>query len=192
MSIILSKEFQELSEVDWSRVSSELENLFFKKENKSKAEIVHQKLEKIIEENKGKGAALIEVLHQTQDLIGFIPKAAQLKIAKALNLSPSEVSSVLSFYSYFSERPKGKYQVSLCKGTACYVKGSAEIIEKIKGKYNIDSGETTEDGLLSLEVVRCLGACGLGPVMTVNGKAHGLLNPEKAVMIIEKYKNEEV
>ncbi len=193
MAVKSTKELEELMGVDWSNVSSKLEELFSKVgEKKSKAEIVNEELEEILDEYRGKGDSLIEVLHKAQELIGFIPKAVQIKIARGLNVSPSEVSSVISFYSYFSERSKGKFQLALCKGTACYVKGSAEIIEKIREKYNIESGETTEDGLISLEVVRCLGACGLAPVMTVNGKAYGLLNPEKAVMIIEKYKNEEI
>ncbi|MFW6035078.1 MAG: NAD(P)H-dependent oxidoreductase subunit E [Halothermotrichaceae bacterium] len=188
MSVVLEKEREELKQEDWSRVSSNLKNILKQSpEDKSVIDVIHEKLEEIIKENRGQEEALIEVLHQAQELIGFIPKAVQKKIARGLNITPGEVASVISFYAHFSERPRGKYQVSLCKGTACYVKGSAEIIEKIKQKYEISSGETTEDGVVSLEVVRCLGACGLGPVMTVNGKAHGLLNPEKAINIIEKY-----
>ncbi|AZO96234.1 NAD(P)H-dependent oxidoreductase subunit E [Iocasia frigidifontis] len=192
MSALLEKELQELKEVDWSRVSTKLAEIVKEREEESVIDIVHQELEGIIEKNRGQEDALLEVLHQAQELIGFVPKAVQKKIARGLKITPGEVASVMSFYAHFSERPKGKYQIALCKGTACYVKGSAEIIEKIKSKYNLEAGETTDDGLLSLEVVRCLGACGLGPVMTVNGKAHGLLNPEKAVNIVEKYKKGEI
>ncbi|MTI59715.1 MAG: NAD(P)H-dependent oxidoreductase subunit E [Firmicutes bacterium] len=192
MSALLEKELQELKEVDWSRVSNKLAEIVKEREEESVIDIVHQELEGIIEKNRGQEDALLEVLHQAQELIGFVPKAVQKKIARGLKITPGEVASVMSFYAHFSERPKGKYQIALCKGTACYVKGSAEIIEKIKSKYNLEAGETTDDGLLSLEVVRCLGACGLGPVMTVNGKAHGLLNPEKAVNIVEKYKKGEI
>lgn len=191
MSAVLEKELQELKEVDWSQVSTKLAKIVKKREEESVIDIVHQELEGIIEKNKGEEDALLEVLHQAQELIGFIPKAVQKKIARGLGITPGEVASVMSFYAHFSERSKGKYQIAICKGTACYVKGSAEIIEKIKSKYELKAGETTDDGLLSLEVVRCLGACGLGPVMTVNGKAHGLLNPEKAVNIIEKYRNKD-
>jgi len=137
----------------------------------------------------GHNYELIEVLHEAQELIGYLPKEAQKIIADHLNLAPGRVNSVVSFYNHFSEYSKGEFQVSLCKGTACYVKGSQEIIEKIENKYGIKSGQTTEDGKLSLNIVRCLGACGLSPVMTVNGKAHGLLNPEKAVKIIDSYLN---
>jgi NADH:ubiquinone oxidoreductase subunit E len=153
---------------------------------------VNPKIDEIIEKNREEGGALIEVLHKVQAVLGFVPKKVQKKIAKGLGLAPGKISSVISFYAHFSEKPKGKYQIALCKGTACYVKKSEDIIDKVKKEYNISSGETTEDGLFSLEVVRCLGACGLAPVMTVNGKAHGLLNPEKAINILEKYKNDEM
>lgn len=191
MSALMEKELKELREVDWGRVSPKLEKLMKEREDEHTIDIVHDQLEEIIEKSKGREEALIEVLHQVQELIGFIPKVVQKKIARGLNITPGEVASVISFYAHFSEHPKGKYQIALCKGTACYVKGSADIINKIKGKYAIEAGETTEDGLFSLEVVRCLGACGLAPVMTVNGKAHGLLNPEKAMQILEQYKSEE-
>lgn len=153
---------------------------------------VKNRLEEILVENLDKSENLIEVLHEVQGLIGFIPKYVQKEVAKALNLAPGEVTSVISFYAHFSEKPKGKYQIAICKGTACYVKGSVDIIDRIKKEYDLQAGESTDDGLFSLEIVRCLGACGLGPVMTVNGKAHGLLNTEKAVNILKKYENKEM
>ena len=146
----------------------------------------------ILKKYEGDSFALIEVLHEAQELIGYLPKEVQKIIADDLGVAPGSVSSVISFYNHFSDSPKDEYQIAICKGTACYVKGSKEIIEKIEDKFGISAGETTEDGKLSLEVVRCLGACGLSPVMTVNGKAHGLLNPEKAVKIIDKYLNNEM
>ncbi|MGM0414846.1 MAG: NAD(P)H-dependent oxidoreductase subunit E [Bacillota bacterium] len=142
-------------------------------------------IDRIVEENEFKEEELLEILHSTQEFIGYIPSEAQERIAKKLKVSPARVKSVISFYNHFTDQPRGKYEIALCKGTACYVKGSEKIIDKIKNKYNIEAGETTDDGLLSLEVVRCLGACGLAPVMTINGEAYGLLNPEKAVRIIE-------
>jgi NADH:ubiquinone oxidoreductase subunit E len=149
-------------------------------------------LEAIIRNYEEDEFSLLEVLHEAQELVGYLPKEVQKIIADELHVAPGKVSSVISFYNHFSDSPKGEYQVAICKGTACYVKGSKEIIEKIEEKYGISSGETTDDGKLSLEVVRCLGACGLSPVMTVNGKAHGLLNPEKATKIIDKYLNNEM
>jgi len=150
------------------------------------------RLEEILRENLNQSHNLIEVLHEVQGLVGFIPKYVQKEVAKALNLAPGEVTSVISFYAHFSENPKGKYQIAICKGTACYVKGSVDIIDRVKKEYDLQAGESTDDGLFSLEIVRCLGACGLGPVMTVNGKAHGLLNTEKAVNILKKYENKEM
>ena len=142
-------------------------------------------IDKIVEENDFKEEELLEILHSTQEFIGYIPQEAQERIAKKLKVSPARVKSVISFYNHFTGQPRGKYEIAFCKGTACYVKGSEKIIDRIKNKYNIEAGETTEDGILSLEVVRCLGACGLAPVMTINGEAYGLLNPEKAIKIIE-------
>ncbi|MFW5981284.1 MAG: NAD(P)H-dependent oxidoreductase subunit E [bacterium] len=189
---VKEKEREELEKVDWGRINPVLEKLLTDKKVHEIGELVQEEVEKIISNYKGKKEALIEILHQTQELIGFIPKAVQRIIARGLKISPTEVSSVISFYAHFSENPKGKYQIALCKGTACYVKSSAEIIDKIYREYNIRSGETSRDGMFSLEVVRCLGACGLAPVMTVNGKAHGQLNPEKAIMILEEYKRKEL
>ncbi|RCW48806.1 MULTISPECIES: NAD(P)H-dependent oxidoreductase subunit E [unclassified Halanaerobium] len=151
-----------------------------------------EEIDNILKNYKDDSSSLIEVLHKVQNLVGYLPKELQKKVANSLNTVPGDVSSVISFYSHFSEFPKGEYQIAICKGTACYVKGSQKIIEKIEDKYGISAGESTEDGKLSLEVVRCLGACGLAPVMTINGRAHGLLNPEKAVGIIEKYLNGEM
>ncbi len=148
---------------------------------------VEPELEDIVKRNDAQREALIEIMHETQNLIGYIPERAQERIARSLEISPSRVKSVISFYTYFTDQPRGQFEVSICKGTACYVKGAEEIIDRISEEYEIDPGETTEDGLVSLEVVRCLGACGLAPVMTVNGNAHGMLNPEKAVNIIDRY-----
>lgn len=194
MSALEERELQDYYEVEWDDINSELKAVLVEKKGKEESEIdrIHEEFARIIAENRGKPEALIEVLHQVQELIGFIPRAVQKEIAKGLGVSPGEVASVISFYAHFSEKPKGKYKIALCKGTACYVKGSAEIIKKIEEKYGIKSGESTDDGMFSLEVVRCLGACGLAPVMTVNGKAHGLLNPEKAINILEKYRKGEI
>lgn len=194
MGLALKEKEIELGQDFYQNTKEEFKNLIKTRMNQGEAliDIVNEQLDNIILENKGKGDALIKVLHQTQELIGFIPKVVQKKIAQGLDLMPSEVSSVISFYSHFTETSRGKYEIAVCKGTACYVKDSAAIIKKIEDKYKIKSGQTTADGIFSLEVVRCLGACGLGPVMTVNGKAHGLLNSEKAISILEKYKNGEI
>ncbi|MCK4257879.1 MAG: NAD(P)H-dependent oxidoreductase subunit E [Halanaerobiales bacterium] len=148
-------------------------------------EEVNPKLDVLIEEYRGDKSALIEVLHKAQEVVGFLPVEVQAKIAEGLNVSMSDVYSVVSFYSHFSTKPKGKYHIALCLGTACYVKGAPDIVDKMEKELNLKSGDTTEDGLYSLEIVRCLGACGLGPVMTVNGEVYGLLSPDKAITILK-------
>lgn len=146
-----------------------------------------EEVEQILDDYQGQSSALIEVLHQVQHVVGYLPREIQVKIAKALDVSLGEVYSVISFYSNFNIKPKGKHQICVCKGTACYVKGSPEILQRLEKELDIEAGDTTDDGKYSLEVVRCLGACGLGPVMTVDGNAHGSLKPEKAVAILQKY-----
>ncbi|MGI6629434.1 MAG: NAD(P)H-dependent oxidoreductase subunit E [Bacillota bacterium] len=147
-----------------------------------------EKLDALIKPYQGQPSALIEVLHKVQDSIGYLPREVQVRIAKALGLSLSEVFSVVSFYTRFTTKPQGKHKICLCKGTACYVKGAPEILERFEKELGIESGDTTDDGMYSLEVVRCLGACGLGPVMTVDGTAHGMVKPDKAMSILKKYK----
>lgn len=153
-------------------------------------QIDYAKLEELLEPYRGQPSALVEVLHQAQRLVGYLPKPVQIRIAKALGVSLGDVYGVVSFYSHFSIKPKGKYNISLCKGTACYVKGSPEVLERIEHDLGIKAGDTTDDGLFSLEVVRCLGACGLGPVMMVNDEAHGLLKPDKASAILASYRQQ--
>lgn len=154
-------------------------------------EELNPKLDALLAEFHGDKSALIEVLHQAQEIVGFLPENVQAKIVDALGVSMSDVTSVVSFYSHFSTKPKGKYHIALCMGTACYVKGTPEIVERLEKELNICAGDTTDDGLYSLEIVRCLGACGLGPVMTVNGEVYGLLSPDKAVTILNEIKDED-
>ncbi len=147
---------------------------------------LNPQIDEIIGEYKEQPSALIEVLHRLQELVGFLPRDVQVKIAEGLGVAQTEVFSVSSFYSHFSFKPKGKYKVCVCMGTACYVKGSPEILAKLEKFLGIEAGDTTDDGMYSLESVRCLGACGLGPVMTINNEAHGLLKPDKALGIVKQ------
>lgn len=149
-------------------------------------EEINPKLDVLLEEYADDKSALIEVLHKAQEIVGYLPERVQERIAEGLNISMSDVSSVISFYSHFSTKPKGKYHIALCMGTACYVKGAPDIAERLEKELKIKSGDTTDDGLFSLEIVRCLGACGLGPVMTVNGEVYGLLSPDKAVTTLKE------
>ncbi|MDD2217109.1 MAG: NAD(P)H-dependent oxidoreductase subunit E [Eubacteriales bacterium] len=148
-----------------------------------------EKLHKVIAEHKGTRGALIPVLHEAQEIYGYLPMEVQLEIANGLDVPLAEVYGVVSFYTRFSINPKGKYLVNVCMGTACYVKGAGLILEKLKEALDLDVDECSEDGKFSLEACRCIGACGLAPVMTINEDVYGRLVPEDVVGIIEKYKN---
>jgi NADH:ubiquinone oxidoreductase subunit E len=140
-----------------------------------------------IGQNKGKPGALIPVLQQVQEILGYLPPTVQRIIAKELNLPVSEVHAVVSFYSFFTMKPKGKHNIRVCLGTACYVKRANEILGKLKEILGIEEGGITEDRKYSLETVRCLGACGLAPVVMVNHDTHGAVDPVKVGDIIKQY-----
>lgn len=146
-----------------------------------------RELLKIIEEFKEQKGALMPILQKAQEIYGYLPLEIQDIIAKGLKMSVAEVYGVVTFYSQFSLNPKGKYNISVCLGTACYVKGSGEILEKLKDLLKISEGDITEDGKFSLEECRCVGACGLAPVMTINDEVYGRLKTDDIKDIIEKY-----
>ncbi len=153
---------------------------------------MREQLEEIIEKYKETPGALIPVLHEAQDLYGYLPFEVQKIIADGLNILVAKVYGVVTFYSQFSLNPKGKYRVSVCIGTACYVKGAAEILDKLKERLSIDVGECTDDGLFSLDSCRCIGACSLAPVVTINDEVYGKLVPADIDGIIDKYEAAEV
>ena len=132
---------------------------------------------------------LIQVLHRAQALFGYLPREVQLHVAEKLFLPEAAVSGVVSFYNYFTTEPKGKYCIDVCLGTACYVKGSEKVLSEIERVLGVKADtRPTDDGLFSINALRCVGACGLAPVMIVNGKVYGKLTPAKAVEIINEYK----
>lgn len=145
------------------------------------------KLKEIIARHKGERGATIPVLHEAQEVYGYLPIEVQEMIAEGLNVPLAEVYGIVTFYTQFSLNPKGEYQIGVCLGTACYVKGSGDILEKIKEKLSIDVGECTQDGKFSLDATRCIGACGLAPVLTVNEDVHGRLTVDDVDAILEKY-----
>lgn len=145
------------------------------------------KLEHIINEHKNQQGALMPILHETQELFGFLPEEAQKRISEALDISMAEIYGVATFYSRFTLKPRGKHTIGVCLGTACYVKNAQGIIDKIKKQLNVEAGETTEDGLFTLEATRCIGCCGLAPVMTVGEDVYGKIVPEDVADIIKKY-----
>jgi NADH:ubiquinone oxidoreductase subunit E len=141
-------------------------------------------LENVIHDYEGKETNLIQILHMAQAIFGYLPPEVQHFIADQMGLSVSKVNSVLTFYSFFSTKPKGKYSVSVCLGTACYVRGGKEVLNKLKDVLGIDVGDTTEDKLFSLSVMRCIGSCGLAPAMTINGKVYKQVSPSKIQRIL--------
>lgn len=146
-----------------------------------------KQLDDIIARYKKKPGSLIPVLQQAQELIGYLPPSVQRHIARGLNLPVSEVHGVVSFYSFFTMKPKGKHNIRVCLGTACYVKGAEEIVKKLKEHLNIDIGGITSDRKFSMEAVRCLGACGLAPVVVIDKDTHGSVNPVKATDLLKDY-----
>lgn len=141
-----------------------------------------------LRELKSKGGALMPSLQFAQDLYGYLPYEVQLIIAEELGVSLSEVYGVATFYSQFSLYPKGKYQIGICLGTACYVNGSQEIYDKLRNILGIESGECTMDRMFSLDATRCVGCCGMAPVMTINDDVYGKVKPEDVESIIAKYR----
>lgn len=150
-----------------------------------------RELKKVIERHKEQPGGLMPVLQEAQAIYGYLPIEVQKMVAEGMNVPLSEVYGVATFYSQFSLTPKGEHRISVCLGTACYVKGADKILTAIEEKLGIKSGECTPDGLFSIESCRCLGACGLAPVMTVDGEVYGKCTPESAIKIIESYRNKE-
>ena len=146
-------------------------------------------LEKICNEYKPIKDNLIQMLNEVQEHYGYVPMNAQKVLSEFLNVPMAEIYGVVTFYSRFTLKPKGKYNIAVCLGTACYVKGSEKILDKLKEKLGIDVGETTPDGKFSIEATRCIGACGLAPVFTVNGEVYGKATVEMLDKVIDEYKN---
>jgi len=147
-----------------------------------------EKLNCFIKENKDKRGILMMALHEAQDLFGYIPLEIMELISKELKVPLSEIYGVATFYSQFSLVPKGENVIGICLGTACYVKGGQDILAKLEDMLGIKSGQTTPDGKFSIDTTRCLGACGLAPVMMINGQVYGRLTLDKVEEIINSYR----
>jgi len=130
---------------------------------------------------------LINVLHKTQEVFGYLPAEVQQVIARELNISEAKVYGVVTFYAFFTMKPKGKYKISVCTGTACYVRGAEKVVDELKEELNIEVGEVTPDGKFSLDCLRCVGACGLAPVMLIGDKVYGRIDPKELKGILESY-----
>jgi NADH-quinone oxidoreductase subunit E/NADP-reducing hydrogenase subunit HndA len=144
-------------------------------------------LDKVIDQYKGKPGGAIPVLQRAQEIVGYLPPVIQKRIARGLNIYPAEIHSIVSFYSFFTMKPRGDHTIKVCLGTACYVKGIEPVLHKIKDALQIEVGETTKDRKFTLEAVRCVGACGLAPVMLVDQDTHGVLTQGKAMEAINHY-----
>ena len=146
------------------------------------------RIEEIINKYKGKKGALIPTLHDVQDEVGFLPIEVQKKVAKDLNIPEKEVYGVATFYSFFSLIPRGRNNIRVCLGTACFVKGGKKIADKISKELGIKPGQTTADRQYSLQVNRCLGACGIAPIIVINEKIYQKVKPEEVMDIIYSHK----
>ena len=150
-----------------------------------------EKMQEILTKYTKDKSNLIQILNEVQEYYGYIPTNAQKEISKYLGTEMAEIYGVITFYSRFTLKPKGKYHIAICLGTACFVKGSEKLLDTAKEALKIKEGETTEDGKFSLEATRCIGACGLAPVFTVNEEVYGKATPELMKKVIEEYRNKE-
>jgi NADH:ubiquinone oxidoreductase subunit E len=146
------------------------------------------KLDEVIAKHKGRKGVLIMVLHQAQEIFGWLPESVQVKVSEGLDVPLSEVNGVLTFYSFFNTVPRGKHTIRVCLGTACYVRGGKEILERFEKELKTGVGGTTEDREFSLEINRCVGACGLAPVVTVGPDIYRRVKLDKVPGIVAKYK----
>ena len=144
-------------------------------------------LRRVVAELKNEKGALMPILQKAQDIYGYLPYEVQKIISDEMNIPVEKIYGVVTFYSQFSLYPKGKYKISVCLGTACYVKGSGSVFDKLVEKLGIEGGECTADGKFSLEACRCVGACGLAPVMTINDDVYGRLTPDQIDGLLAKY-----
>jgi len=148
-----------------------------------------QELKDVIGKHKDKIGELMPVLQAAQDIYGYMPEEVQKMIAEGMGVSLSEIYGIITFYSQFSLTPKGKYKIHVCMGTACYVVGAGQILERFERELDIKDGEVTSDMMFSIDGVRCIGACGLAPVITINEDVHGRINEGMVPEILSKYKS---
>jgi len=148
----------------------------------------YQELEEFIKNNSEKKGFLIPVLHKAQEIFGYLPAEVREFVAEKMNIPVSMVMGVVTFYSFFRMYPVGRHTITVCMGTACYVRGAKKIMEAVENTLGIKPGETTEDRRFSLGIQRCLGACGLAPVIMIDNDVHGRMTPKKLDQVLELYK----
>lgn len=148
--------------------------------------MIKEEIQEIMQKYKIEKDNLIPILNEVQEKYGYIPKIAQLEISNYLQIPMAEIYGVVTFYSRFTLEPKGKYNISVCLGTACFVKGSQKILERLKDRLGVEEGQTTVDGKFSIDTTRCVGACGIAPVFTVNDEVYGRATVKKLDEVLDK------
>ena len=154
--------------------------------------IIEKEMKEILERHPKQKDSLIAILNEVQEKYGYIPKTSQMEISKYLDMPMAEIYGVITFYSRFTTSPKGKYNIAVCLGTACFVKGSQSILDRLKERLKISGGETTPDGKFSIDEVRCVGACGLAPVFMVNDEVYGNATVKMVDEVLDKLEKEEM
>ena len=147
---------------------------------------LYKQLDEFVDGLPTKQGALITVLHEAQEIFGYLPSKVQNHVAAKLDVPASKVYGVVTFYSFFTMTKKGKYRMAVCMGTACFVRGAGKILEKLENDLHVKAGTTSEDGMWFVDSVRCVGACGLAPLITVNGKFYGRLTDKDVPVIIDE------
>lgn len=170
--------------IDWIKGRAAVEE---KKKEEEFPPSMRKEIDRVIKEYRNKPGSSIPVLQRCQAIVGYLPPVVQKRVAKGLNMSPAEIHSIVTFYSFFTMKPRGDHNIRICLGTACYVKRVEDVLNKIKTTLHIDVGDVTEDKKFSLEAVRCLGACGLAPVIVIDEETYGAMTPKKVPQVLEKY-----
>ena len=149
-------------------------------------------LDELVAKWKDKKGNLIMILHEIQNHYGYVPRGVSFELSRLLDVPLARIYEVITFYNYFKLDPPGKHVVSVCMGTACYLKGGKQILDELKKVLHVEEGQTTKDGLFHLQIVRCLGCCGLAPVIMIDKDIHGNVKPDKVMEMISKYTKEEI
>ncbi|MDR0292518.1 MAG: NAD(P)H-dependent oxidoreductase subunit E [Elusimicrobium sp.] len=147
-------------------------------------------LQAIADKWKGKDGSLIMILHTIQDTLGYVPREISLELSKLINVPLARIYEVLTFYHFFKLTPPAKYQISVCHGTACYLKGAADLVKELQNITGVNEGETSHDGIYSVTALRCVGCCALAPVMLVNGKVYAAVKPADVKAILNEFMKE--
>ena len=150
-------------------------------------EKLSEEMKELLQKYSQEKSNLIQILNEVQEKYGYIPKQSQIEISNYLNIPMAEIYGVITFYSRFTLKPKGKYNISVCLGTACFVKGSQALLDRLKERLQIQEGETTSDGKFSIDATRCVGACGLAPVFTINNEVYGKATVKKLDEVLDEY-----